>query len=142
MRPRSGGDGSGNVSEQNAFDGGAFDGFPDSVLPQPTCQGFPAAEFHPGFNGVLPRCSDNGVQHDASRQISTGRQQDKLCRLVRTCSSMLLQAHALGLLSIDKRAMLVHITHEGLKKDLKALCKRKNDEMQAATILSGMRGRK
>jgi hypothetical protein len=134
-----GGDGSGDTSEQNALDGNALVTSPDSVLPQPTCQGTPAAESLPGFNGILQRRPD---ALDASRQISTGHPQDKLCRLVRTCSSMLLQAHALGLLSIDKRAMLVHITHESLKKDLKAVCEKKNDEMTAVSTLAGMRRRR
>eukprot|EP00889_Picochlorum_renovo_P002351 jgi/Picre1/29381/NNA_004769.t1 len=121
MRPRSGGDGSGDTSEQNA-DGSAFDGSPDSVL---------------------PHCGPSNPGSDTGAGISRhSHPQDKLCHLVRLCSSILYKAHALGILSIDNSAMLVHVTHEGLIRDLKALCKRKNDEMQAATILSGMRGRK
>ncbi|WPT15139.1 hypothetical protein PSENEW3_00003080 [Picochlorum sp. SENEW3] len=64
-----GGDGSGDTPEQNASDDGAFDTSPDSVLPQPTCQGTPAAESLPGFNGILPRRPDNGGQHDALRLV-------------------------------------------------------------------------
>jgi hypothetical protein len=121
MGPRSGGDGSGDTSEQNA-DGSAFDGSPDSVL---------------------PHCGPSNPGSDTRAGISRhSHPQDKLCHLVRLCSSILYKAHALGILSIDNSAMLVHVTHEGLIRDLKALCKRKNDEMQAATILSRMRGRK
>ena len=68
VRPRSGGDDSGNISEKNAFDGS-----PASVLPQPTCQGIPAPVSLPGFHGILPRRPDNGVQHDALRLVQSER---------------------------------------------------------------------
>ncbi|WPT15134.1 hypothetical protein PSENEW3_00003075 [Picochlorum sp. SENEW3] len=63
------GDGSGDTSEQNASDEGAFDTSPDSILPQPTCPGIPAAELLPGFNGILPRRPDNGGQHDDALRL-------------------------------------------------------------------------
>eukprot|EP00889_Picochlorum_renovo_P002028 jgi/Picre1/29058/NNA_004452.t1 len=64
------GKGSGiDLSSVQGYNNAIFNGLPDSILPQPTCQGTPAAEFLSGFNGILPRRPDNGVQHDALRLV-------------------------------------------------------------------------